>query len=32
MKGINLTLAPVALYSYWIERDLTLKAFHMPKK
>lgn len=32
MKGINLTLAPVALYSYWIERDPTLKAFHKPKK
>ncbi|MDC1213321.1 AAA family ATPase [Rhodospirillales bacterium] len=32
MKGINLTLAPFALYSYWIERDSTLKAFHKPKK
>lgn len=32
MKGINLTLAPVALYSYWIERDPTLNAFHQTKK
>lgn len=28
MKGINLTLAPVALYTYWIERDPTLRSFH----
>jgi len=28
MKGIDLTLAPVALYTYWIERDPTLRSFH----
>ena len=28
MKGIDLTLAPIALYSYWIERDPTLCSFH----
>ncbi len=28
MKGVDLTLAPVALYTYWIERDPTLRSFH----
>jgi uncharacterized protein len=28
MKGINMTLAPIALYSYWLERDPTLRSFH----
>ena len=28
MKGVDLTLAPIALYSYWIERDPTLCTFH----
>lgn len=28
MKGVDMTLAPIALYTYWIERDPTLRAFH----
>ncbi len=28
MKGIDITLAPIALYTYWIERDPTLRTFH----
>jgi predicted AAA+ superfamily ATPase len=28
MKGVDMTLAPVALYTYWIERDPTLRSFH----
>lgn len=28
MKGLDITLAPIALYTYWIERDPTLRAFH----
>src|SRR5690606_7615979 len=28
MKGVDITLAPVALYTYWIERDPTLRSFH----
>lgn len=28
MQGIDITLAPLALYTYWIERDPTLRAFH----
>ena len=28
MKGMNITLAPIALYTYWIERDPTLRTFH----
>lgn len=28
MKGVDITLAPIALYTYWIERDPTLRAFH----
>jgi predicted AAA+ superfamily ATPase len=28
MRGIELTLAPVALYAYWIERDPTMRKFH----
>lgn len=28
MRGIQLTLAPIALYTYWIERDPTMRKFH----
>lgn len=28
MRGIDITLAPLALYTYWIERDPTLRDFH----
>jgi len=28
MQGIDITLAPIALYTYWLERDPTLRAFH----
>lgn len=28
MRGIDITLAPLALYTYWLERDPTLRAFH----
>jgi len=28
MRGIDITLAPLALYTYWLERDPTLRNFH----
>ncbi|MEK9725216.1 MAG: ATP-binding protein [Rhodospirillaceae bacterium] len=28
MRGIDITLAPLALYTYWLERDPTLGNFH----
>lgn len=28
MKGLDITIAPIALYTYWIERDPTLRSFH----
>ena len=28
MRGIEITLAPMALYAYWLERDPTLRKFH----
>lgn len=28
MRGIDITLAPLALYAYWLERDPTLRKFH----
>lgn len=28
MRGIEITLAPLALYAYWLERDPTLRKFH----
>jgi len=28
MRGIEMTLAPLALYAYWLERDPTLRKFH----
>ncbi|MEQ8667460.1 MAG: AAA family ATPase [Rhodospirillales bacterium] len=28
MRGINVTLAPLALYCYWLDRDPTLRSFH----
>jgi len=28
MRGIDITLAPLALYAYWLERDPTLRHFH----
>jgi predicted AAA+ superfamily ATPase len=28
MRGVNITIAPIALYTYWIERDPTLRLFH----
>lgn len=32
MRGVELTLAPVALYAYWIERDPTMRSFHASAK
>lgn len=29
MRGIDVTLAPIALYCYWLDRDPTLKSFHV---
>jgi uncharacterized protein len=31
MRDINLTLAPIALYCYWLDRDPTLRSFHNRK-
>jgi hypothetical protein len=28
MHGIEITLAPIALYAYWLERDPMLRKFH----
>ncbi len=28
MRGVEMTLAPLALYTYWLERDPTLRKFH----
>ena len=28
MRGIEITLAPLALYTYWLERDPTMRKFH----
>ncbi len=28
MRNVNLTLAPMALYCYWLDRDPTLRSFH----
>ena len=28
MSGIDVTLAPIALYAYWLDRDPTLRSFH----
>ncbi len=28
MKGVNITLAPMSLYTYWVERDPSMRTAH----
>lgn len=32
MRGIEVTLAPIALYCYWLDRDPTLQSFHVRRQ